>query len=153
MKSGRDQNLLQGYTWNDWGITRLPCDEKTYVTLGAPTFNHVTSYAKNKEAAFRFIAWMGGPEGAKVAAKAAVLPATVTPEVKAVLGEVIPDAQSLEYFTEAKRAYPLLVTKYGSRIEAQVNTMIEEYLLGKLTDADFDAKFMAGLKEIVATTN
>lgn len=153
MKSGRDQNLLQGYTWNDWGITRLPCDEKTYVTLGAPTFNHVTSYAKNKEAAFKFIAWMGGPEGAKVAAKAAVLPATVTPEVKAVLGEVIPDAQSLEYFTEAKRAYPLLVTKYGSRIEAQVNTMIEEYLLGKLTDSDFDAKFRAGLKEIVATTN
>jgi ABC-type glycerol-3-phosphate transport system substrate-binding protein len=64
MKSGRDQNLLQGYTWNDWGITRLPCDEKTYVTLGTPTFNHVTSYAKNKEAAFKFVAWMGGPEGA-----------------------------------------------------------------------------------------
>ncbi len=153
MKSGRDQNLLQGYTWNDWGITRLPCDEKTYVTLGSPTFNHVTSYAKNKEAAFKFIAWMGGPEGAKVAAKAAVLPATVTPEVKAVLAEVIPDAQSLEYFTENKKVYPLLMTKYGSRIEAQVNTMVEEYLLGKIPDAEFDARFNAGLKEIVATTN
>ncbi len=56
MISGRDKNLLQGFTWNDWGVTRLPCDEKSYSTFGSPTFNHVTSYAKNKEAAFKFIA-------------------------------------------------------------------------------------------------
>ena len=153
MKSGRDQNLLVGYTWNDWGVTRLPCDEKTYVTLGSPTFNHVTSYAKNKEAAFRFIAWMGGSEGAKVAAQAGVLPAMVDPSVKEVLKGAFPDAQSLEYFTESKKVYPLLMTKFGSRIEAQVNTMVEEYLLGKIPDSEFDAKFRAGLKEIVATTN
>ncbi|MFA6506899.1 MAG: extracellular solute-binding protein [Treponemataceae bacterium] len=153
MISGRDKNLLQGYTWNDWGVTRLPCDDKNYVTLGTPTFSVVTSYAKNKEAAFRFIAWMGGPDGAKIAAEAGVLPATVDAGVKAVLAKAFPDAQSLEAFTEPKKAYPLLLTKYGSRIEAQVNTMVEEYLLGKLTDADFDAKFKAGLKEIVATTN
>lgn len=153
MKSGRDQNLLQGFTWNDWALTRLPCDTKNYVTMGAPTFSHVTSYAKNKEAALRFIAWMGGPEGAKIAAQAGVLPATVTPGVKEILSKAIPDAQSLEYFTEAKKAYPMLMTKYGSRIEAQVNTMIEEYLLGKLPDAEFDKKFRAGLEEIVATTN
>ena len=73
--------------------------------------------------------------------------------VKEVLKEVFPDAQSLEYFTEAKRVYPMLMTKYGSRIEAQVNTMSEEYLLGKIPDGEFDAKFRAGLKEIVATTN
>jgi multiple sugar transport system substrate-binding protein len=153
MKSGRDQNLLQGFTWNDWGITRLPCDEKTYATMGSPTFNHVTSYAKHKEAALRFIAWMGGPEGAKVAAKAGVLPAMVDDGVKKVLSDVIPDAGSLAYFTEPKVVYPILMTKYGSRIEAQINTQVEEYLLGKLTDATFDAAFSAGLKDIVATTN
>lgn len=153
MKSGRDQNLLQGFTWNDWGVTRLPSDSKDYVTMGAPTFNHVTSYAKNKEAAFKFIAWMGGSEGAKIAAKAGVLPAMVDDGVKAVLKDAFPDAQSLEYFTESKKVYPMLMTKYGSRIEAQVNTMVEEYLLGKITDADFDKKFRAGLEEIVATTN
>ena len=153
MKSGRDQNLLQGFTWNDWGVTRLPCDSKDYVTMGAPTFNHVTSYAKNKEAAFKFIAWMGGSEGAKIAAQAGVLPAMVDDGVKAVLKDAFPDAQSLEYFTESKKAYPMLMTKYGSRIEAQVNTMIEEYLLGKIPDAEFEKKFRAGLEEIVATTN
>ena len=153
MISGRDKNLLQGYTWNDWALTRLPCDEKSYTTLGSPTFNHVTSYAKNKEAAFKFIAWMGGSDGAKIAAEAGVLPAMVDPGVKAVLAKSLPDAQSLEYFTEAKKSYPLLMTKYGSRIELLGNTLIEEYLLGKLPDADFDAKFRAGLKEIVATTN
>jgi len=153
MISGRDQNLLKGFTWNDWGVTRLPSDDKAYVTMGSPTFNHVTSYAKNKEAAFKFIAWMGGVEGAKIAAQAGVLPATINPDVKAVLAKAFPDAQSLEYFTESKKAYPMLMTKYGSRIEAQINTMIEEFLLGKITEADFDAKMQAGLKEIVATTN
>jgi multiple sugar transport system substrate-binding protein len=153
MKSGRDQNLLQGYTWNDWAITRLPCDSPSYVTMGTPTFNHVTSYAKNKEAALRFIAWMGGPEGAKIAAQSGVLPAMVDDGVKKVLSEAIPDAQSVAYFTEPKQTYPMLMTKYGSRIEAQINTQVEEYLLGKLTDATFDAAFKAGLKEIIDTTN
>ncbi len=152
MIAGRDQNLLQGFSWNDWGVTRLPSDEKTYVTMGSPTFNHVTSYAKHKEAAFRFIAWMGGPEGAKIAAQAGVLPATITPEVKQVLSKALPDSQSLEYFTEPKKSYPMLMTKFGSRIEAQINNMIEEYLLGKLSDADFDGKLKAGLKEIIDTS-
>ncbi|MBP7494174.1 MAG: extracellular solute-binding protein [Spirochaetales bacterium] len=153
MLSGRDQNLLKGFTWNDWGITRLPCDSKPYITQGNPTFNHVTSYAKQKEAAFRFIGWMGGPEGAKIAAKAGVLPATITPEVKEILANAIPDPQSLEYFTESKKAYPMLMTKYGSRIEVLVNNLLEEYLLGKISDKDFDARFRAGLKEIIQTTN
>jgi hypothetical protein len=31
--------------------------------------------------------------------------------------------------------------------------MVEEYLLGKIPDPEFDTRFNAGLKEIVATTN
>jgi len=153
MLSGRDQNLLKGFTWNDWGVTRLPCDSKTYVTQGNPTFNHVTTYAQKKDAAFKFIAWMGGPEGAQIAAKAGVLPATITPEVKQILSKAIPDPQSLEYFTEPKRAFPMLMTRYGSRLEAFLNDLMDAYLLGKVTDAEFDTKLRAGLEEIVKTTN
>ncbi len=153
MITGRDKNILVGFSWNDWGITRLPSDGKTYATIGTPTFNHVTSYAKNKEAALRFIAWMGGPEGAKLAAEAGYLPALITPEVTKILSKNVPDTQSLEYLIEPKVTFPMLMTKYGTRVEAHVLSTIEEYLLGKLNDADFDAKFRSGLEEIVATSN
>lgn len=151
MNRGRDENLLKGYTWNDWGVTRLPCDEKKYINQGLPTFNHVTSFSKKKEPAFRFIAWMGGGEGAKVAAKAGVLPAIMTPEVKQILAKSLPDAQSLEYFTENFEVNGYM-SKYGGRYGDLLNKMLEEYLLGKLSDADFDARLRAGLEEIVKTT-
>ncbi|MDR0301702.1 MAG: extracellular solute-binding protein [Treponema sp.] len=153
IQSGRDQGVLVGWGWNDWGLTRLPCDVSPYVTMGAPTFSHVTSYSKNKEAAFKFIAWMGGPEGSKIAAKAGVLPAMVDDGVKQVLAEVIPDPQSLDYFVEKKIAFPMAYNKYGSRIENLINTVQEEYLLGKIPDGQFDAYLRAGLEEIIKTTD
>jgi multiple sugar transport system substrate-binding protein len=153
IKSGRDQGVLKGWGWNDWGITRIPSDSSPYVTMGAPTFSHVTSYAKNKEAAFKFIAWMGGPEGAKIAAQAGVLPAMVDDGVKAVLAEVIPDPPSLDTFVENKISFPMGYNQYGSRIEALINTLQEEYLMGKIPDNQFDARLSAGLEEIVKTTN
>jgi multiple sugar transport system substrate-binding protein len=153
LQTGRDQGLLRGYGWNDWGITRLPCDTSPYVTIGAPTFSHVVSYSKNKEAAFKFIAWMGGPEGAKIAAKAGVLPGMVDAGVKAVLADAVPDADSLGYFVEDKIAFPMGYNKYGSRAEALVQTIQEEYLLGKIPDSQFQSRLQAGLQEIVNTTN
>ena len=153
IKSGLDQGVLQGWGWNDWGLTRLPSDSEPYVTMGAPTFSHVTSYSKNKEAAFRFIAWMGGPEGAKVAAQAGVLPAMVDDGVKQVLAESVPDPQSLDYFVENKIAFPMTYNKYGSRVENLINAIQEEYLLGKLPDNQFDNRLRTGLEEIVKTTD
>ncbi|GHU30016.1 sugar ABC transporter substrate-binding protein [Spirochaetia bacterium] len=152
--TGRDQGLFQGYGWNDWGLTRLPCDTTPYVTMGAPTFSHVTSYSKNKEAAFKFIAWMGGPEGAKIAAQAGVLPGMVDDSVKSVLAGSVPDADSLNYFIENKIAYPMGMTKYGSRVEALIQDSIQEqYLLGSLTDSQFDTVLRTGLQNIINTTD
>jgi multiple sugar transport system substrate-binding protein len=153
IQAGRDQGVLVGWGWNDWALTRLPSDSSTYVTMGAPTFSHVTSYSRNKEAALKFIAWMEGPEVAKIAAKAGVLPAMVDSGVRQVLAESIPDSQSLDYFVENKIAYPMSYNKYGSRIEALINTVQEEYLLGKLADNQFDAYLRAGLEEIIKTTD
>lgn len=153
MMKGRDDKLLVGYGWNDWAVTRLPCDDKDYATWGTPVWSHITSYSKNKEAALRFIAWLGGPEGAKIAAKAGVLPAKISPEVKDILRDSLPDAQSVEYFTEPKRTYPILLSKYGPRIDNALGSLMEEYLFGKLADADFDARLKSTLKEIVDTTD
>ena len=151
--TGRDQNILVGWEWNDWGLTRIPCDAEPYVTMGAPTFSHITSYSKNKEAAFTFIAWMGGPEGAKIAARSGVLPAMVNEEVKAVLSESIPDPQSLEYFVEDKIVFPMTYNQFGSRVEGLISLIQEEYLLGTLSDEQFDGRLRTGLEEIVRTSN
>jgi len=151
--SGYKQGVLAGWGWNDWGLTRLPSDSNPYVTMGAPTFSHVTSYSRNKEAALKFIAWMGGPEGAQVAARSGVLPAMVDAGVRQVLSESIPDSQSLDYFTEQKITFPMAYNKYGSRIENLINTLQEEYLLGLIPDNHFDTRLRAGLEEIIRTTD
>ena len=153
IQSGRDQGVLVGWGWNDWGLTRLPCDVTPYVTMGAPTFSHVTSYSRNKEAALRFIAWMGGPEGARIAAKAGVLPAMVDSGVRQVLAESIPDPQSLDYFVENKITFPMAYNKYGSRIENLINALQEEYLMGRIPDSQFDSRLRSGLEEIIRTTD
>ena len=152
--SGRDQEVLRGWEWEtDWGLTRLPSDTNPYVTMGAPTFSHVVSYSKNKEAAFKFIAWMGGPEGAEVAARAGVLPAMVNDGVREVLAESIPCPVSLEFFVEDKIVFPMAYNRFGSRIENLINNIQEEYLLGRIPDNQFDARLRSGLEEIVRTTN
>ena len=153
IQSGRDQGMFVGWGWNDWGLTRLPCDVNPYVTIGAPTFSHVVSYSKKKEAAFKFIAWMGGPEGAKIAARSGVLPAMIDEDVKQALSEAVPDPQSLEYFVEDKIVFPMTYNKYGSRVESLINTIQEEYLLGNIPDDRFDGRLRAGLEEIVRTTD
>ena len=113
MTTGDRDGLLNGFTKADYGITRLPCNEKEYVTQGASTNNHVVSYSKHKDAAFTFIQWMSSPEAAKIAAGMGVLPAVVTDDVKAVLAENLPDQKSLDYLTEERTIYTANFTTYG----------------------------------------
>ncbi|MCL2191802.1 MAG: extracellular solute-binding protein [Treponema sp.] len=151
--SGRDNGLLQGWGWEDWGLTRLPSDSDPYVTVGAPTFSHVAAHSRNQEAALRFIAWMGGPEGALIAAQAGVLPAMVDENVKQVLAESIPCPRSLDFFVEDRIVFPMTYNRFGSRVEALIGVIQDEYLLGLLSDDAFDARLRSGLEEIIRTTN
>ena len=153
IKSGYEQGVLVDWGWDDWGLTRIPSDSDPYVTMGAPTFSHVVSYSKNKEAAFRFIAWMGGPEGAKVAARSGVLPAMVDEGVKEVIAESVPCPVSLEFFIEDKIVFPMAYNRFGSRIENLINIIQEEYLLDMLGNEQFNARLREGLEEIVRTTD
>jgi multiple sugar transport system substrate-binding protein len=152
--TGFNDAKFKDFGWEDWGITRLPCDVTPYVTMGAPTFNHVVAYSKKKEAAFKFIAWMGGVEGAKIVAEGGILPAVTSAEVNSILAKSVPDAGSLEYFVEKKVSYPIGMNKYGSAVEAFIQTSIgDQYLQGQLSDSQFDAVFLKGMEEIVATTD
>ncbi len=153
MLNAKEKGLLQGFTWNDWGVTRLPSDQPTYASMGAPTFSHVHADSKKKDAAFKFIGWMGSAQGAKVVASAGFLPPIVTPDVKAALAKTLPDTESLDYFTEKAKVIPPYYTRYGSRVEQVINNTMQKYLLNNMSDAELMSSLRSSLQEVINTTN
>lgn len=153
MIKGRDENLLKGFGWKDWGVTRLPCDLPTYTSHGAATFSHVHARSDKKESAFDLISWMGGPEGAEVVAANGFLTPMVTPGVMEAFKASLPDAKSIEYFTEPRQVNAPFYNKYGSKIDPYLGSLMEEYLASDWSDAELEAKLVRGLQEIIATTD
>lgn len=152
--NAKEEGLFEGFTWDEWGVTRLPSDLPEYRTFGNPTFNHVHADSDNKAAAFEFIAWMGGPDGAIETAKAGFLPARINEGVKDALRSNIPDAESFTYFTEAPTVLPQFYTKYGTRVEQVINDLMEAYLVEESLESDeILGEFEERLTEIIQTTD
>ena len=150
MKTGRDENSLQGFTWDDWSITRLPCDEKVYASFGNPTFCHVSSTSKKAETAFEFFAWLGGDEGAEQVAANGSLPALVTPAVKEAFAEVLPNENALKYYLEPHKVNPQFYNKYGSLVESELAGIMEVYLEEDMTDAELKDMIVERLKQVAS---
>jgi multiple sugar transport system substrate-binding protein len=148
MIKGRDENLLEGYTWNDWSLTRIPCDEPEYRTFGNPTFSHVHANSKKKEAMFKFISWMGGPEGAKIVASSGLLPAYTTEEVKAEFASILPDQNAINYFTEPRTVNTQFYNKYGSKVESELAAIMEEYLANPMSDSELRRTIEQRLRKV-----
>jgi multiple sugar transport system substrate-binding protein len=151
--ANREGNLRFG--WDQWGITRLPSDAPSdqYRSMGAPTFNHVHARSQNKEAAFQFIAWMGSATGAAVVAEAGFLPPLINDEIRDILRSAVPDPRSFVTFTEGPDVFPPFYNKYGSRVDALMGRLMQEYLTQDFTDAAFTALLRRELQEIINTTN
>lgn len=152
MMAARDQGFLKGYTWNDWAITRVPCDQKSYVTMGNSTFNHLSARSKKKEAAFKFIAWMGSAEGARCVARNGILPAHVDAAVRAELAKVVPDKDSAMYLMENVPKIPLYYSVYGAQIEPALDILIDKYLSTGMTEEQFQRELVKSMQEIVDYT-
>ncbi len=150
MIKGRDANMLEGFTWDDWSLTRIPCDEKDYRTYGNPTFSHVHAKSKKKDAMFKFLAWMGGPEGAKIVAKAGLLPAYITDDVKKEFSNILPDETAIKYFSEPRTVNTQFYNKYGSRVESELESIMEEYLSKPISDAKLNNMLEERLKKVSA---
>ncbi|MBG0767617.1 MAG: extracellular solute-binding protein [Spirochaetaceae bacterium] len=151
MVVGRDDGLL-AFDFEDWGITRLPCDQEEYVTVGLPTGNCITSYSKKKDAAFEFINWMSGPEGAAIAASFGVLPAAPGEEARVEIAKNLPKGNSVDYFLEEKKNYTANFSPYGTRIETEFAKLQEDYLLGNMDINQFRTTFTKTLNDIIKTT-
>jgi multiple sugar transport system substrate-binding protein len=154
LMNARDEGMFEGFTWNDWGVTRLPWNTEEYTTFGNPTFNHVHADSDKKSAAFEFIGWMGGTDGAVETARAGFLPARINDGVKEALKEAIPDDTSFGYFTEGPTVMPQFYTKYGSRIDQAIGELMESYLVeGPFSDSELMAAFEERFTEIIQTTD
>ncbi|MBN2533449.1 MAG: extracellular solute-binding protein [Spirochaetales bacterium] len=148
MIKGRDENQLEGFTWNDWSLARIPCDESSYRTFGNPTFSHVHINSKKKDAMFKFISWMGGPEGATIVAGSGLLPAYVTDAVKNEFKKILPDDTALAYYTEPVTVNTQFYNKYGSKVESELAAIMEEYLGADMSDAQLQNLIEQRLKQV-----
>jgi multiple sugar transport system substrate-binding protein len=153
MLSARDDGSLQGFTWNDWSLTRMPCNEEEYVTVGSPTGNVIHIDSEKKEAAFKFISWMAGAEGAVVVAQNGLMSAMFTPEVQEVFSSVLPDETAVKYYTETKKNMIPRFNSYGSKAEAETSKMMEEYLAGDIAPEQVDAIATERFQEVVNMTD
>lgn len=148
MLKGRNEDLLEGYEWSDYSLTRLPCDESTYRTFGNPTFSHIHANSDKKEAMFKFIAWMGGPEGAKIVASNGLLPAYITEGVKDELAKILPNETAVKYYTEPKTVNPQFYNKYGSAVESELAAVMEEYLASDMSTSELRALLKKRLEQV-----
>lgn len=148
MLKGRDESLLEGYEWSDYSITRLPCDESTYRSFGNPTFSHIHANSDKKEAMFKFLSWMGGPEGAKIVAGNGLLPAYITEDVKAELAKILPNETAVKYYTEQKIVNPQFYNKYGSAVESELAAVMEEYLASDMSASELRELLTKRLQQV-----
>ncbi|MFP4383148.1 MAG: ABC transporter substrate-binding protein [Spirochaetia bacterium] len=149
LQTAKKDNLFQGFTWDDWGITYIPTNEEHYSSPGGATFGHVAAVSKNKDAAFQVLAYMSlDPKGAKEAAEAGLMPAVIGEEVTEVLAGNIPDPESLGYYIAPfPRENP--VNKYASPRDDFISRLMEEYLITDMSDEELLKRFQKGMEEVV----
>lgn len=148
--NAKEKSLFTGFTWDDWGVAPVPNDRDIVVNTGIPTYSHVTKFSKKKDAAFKFLKWFAGPEGAAELSNSGYLPALITETVKDGLKSNFPDEKSLEVFLSPfDRLAPILAPDYAVGIERALGTMFEEYLSKDMTDDELMESLRKRLKQIV----
>lgn len=147
------KDLLKAFGKEDFRIARMPCDSPEYNTVGAPTFGHVAAHSRNKDNAFKVLAWMAGPDGAALEAEIGFLPPVVNDKVKSILSGVVLDKTSLDYFLEDVPSKPMFYNKYGSKVEQTLGRFTEMFLMGEVSEADYLSALEKELQIIADTTD
>ena len=77
----------QGLCDFDWGFVAIPHAEGVAAgsSFGSPTATCMNKNAANKDAAWKYISWLGSEEGAKVTAASGTRPAVVTDAVAEIM--------------------------------------------------------------------
>lgn len=124
LQSGEYDSSLCG----NWGIVKYPHAEGVEAgsTLGTITGLSVTSVSDQKEAAFEFVKWVSGAEGAKVMAETGNFPALMNDEVAGIISSLdgFPtDAESKEALSVSNL---YLEVPYAENVSA-INDILDTY--------------------------
>ncbi len=124
LKKGEYDSSLCG----NWGIVKYPHAQGVQAgsTLGTITGLSVTTASKNKDAAWDFVNWVSGADGAAVMASSGNFPACMTAGVKDAIASIegFPkDAQSKEAL-DVSNLY--LEVPYGDHV-SEINSVLDSY--------------------------
>ncbi|HHV11638.1 MAG TPA: extracellular solute-binding protein [Clostridiales bacterium] len=124
IKSGEYDASLCG----NWGLVKYPHAEGVEVgsTLGTITGLAVTSVSDQKQAAFDFVNWVSGAEGAKVMAETGNFPALMNAEVSGIIAglEGFPSDAGSKEALSVSNLY--LEVPYAENVSA-VNDILDTY--------------------------
>ncbi len=124
LKSGEYDSSLCG----NWGIVKYPHAEgaEPGSTLGTITGLAVTSVSDQKQAAFDFVKWVSGAEGAKVMAETGNFPALMSDEVTGIIAGLdgFPTDEASKEALNVSKLY--LEAPYSENV-AQINDILDTY--------------------------
>ena len=137
----------------NWGIVKYPHAEGVEAgsTLGTITGLSVTTVSDTPDAAWEFVKWVSGPEGAAVMASSGNFPAIMTDEVKNMIAglEGFPtDAESKEALSVSNL---YLEVPYGENV-SEINSVLDSYhgsiMTGEMSIEDGIAKMNEEVQKI-----
>ncbi len=124
LESGEYDSSLCG----NWGIVKYPHADGVEAgsTLGTITGLAVTSVSENKDAAFDFVEWVSGAEGAKVMAETGNFPALMNDEVAGIISglEGFPTDDASKEALNVSNLY--LEVPYAENVSA-INDILDTY--------------------------
>lgn len=112
----------------NWGMVKYPHAEGVEAgsTLGTITGLAITSVSENKDAAFDFVEWVSGEEGAKVMAETGNFPALMNDEI----ADIISSLEGFPEDAESKEALNVsnlyLEVPYAENVSA-INDILDTY--------------------------
>ena len=121
----------------NWGIVKYPHADgvEPGTTVGTITALAVTAASKQKDAAFDFLAFVCGTDGAEVVASTGTIPAIKTDAVVAAitgLDGFPQDDTSADALTTAKTYLEMPVHEFSSEIETILNTAHDNIMSGNV---------------------
>ncbi len=150
LQSGEYDSELCG----NWGIVKYPHADGVEAgsTLGTITGLSVTTASDTPDAAWEFVKWVSGEEGAAVMASSGNFPAIMTDEVKDMIAglEGFPtDAESKEALTVSNL---YLEVPYAPSV-SEINSVLDSYhgsiMTGEMSIDDGLAKMSEEVKKII----
>ncbi len=124
IKSGEYDASLCG----NWGLVKYPHAEGVEAgsTLGTITGLAVTSVSDQKDAAFEFVKWVSGAEGAKIMAETGNFPALMTDEVAGIISglEGFPTDEATKEALNVSNLY--LEVPYAENV-SEINSILDTY--------------------------